>query len=277
MPRSRPLWRLAAHAILFVAALVMVVPLVWIVLTAFKERNEVFSLVPQWLPAHPTFNNFLGVLDAMPFWRYYWNTLVVAFGILAVQLVTITLAAYAFARMEFPGRDALFILLLVQLMIAPQSTVIQNYLTVTSLGLLDTKLAIMAPYLASAFGTFLLRQTFKGIPRELEEAAALDGCGGFRFLFHVAIPLALPGYLAFGLVSLTYHWNEFFWPLVVTETTNARTLTLGLGIFAQTAEGSADWTMLMAMTLMVIAVPLVLFLVFQKRFINSFMQSGLGG
>jgi sn-glycerol 3-phosphate transport system permease protein len=255
----------------------MVMPLVWIVLTAFKERNEIFSLVPQWLPAHPTFNNFLGVLDAMPFWRYYWNTLVVAFGILAVQLVTITLAAYAFARMEFWGRDVLFFLLLVQLMIAPQSTVVQNYITVTRLGLLDTKLAIMAPYLASAFGTFLLRQTFKGIPKELEEAADLDGCGGFRFLLHVAIPLALPGYLAFGLVSLTYHWNEFFWPLVVTETTKSRTLTLGLGIFAQTTEGSADWTMLMAATLMVIAVPLGLFLVFQKRFINSFMQSGLGG
>jgi len=275
--RSRPLWRVTVHAVLFGGALVMVMPLIWIVLTAFKERNEIFSLVPQWLPAHPTFNNFLGVLDAMPFWRYYWNTLVVAFGILAVQLVTITLAAYAFARMEFWGRDVLFILLLVQLMIAPQSTVVQNYITVTRLGLLDTKLAIMAPYLASAFGTFLLRQTFKGIPMELEEAAALDGCGGFRFLLHVAIPLALPGYLAFGLVSLTYHWNEFFWPLVVTETTRSRTLTLGLGIFAQTTEGSADWTMLMAATLMVIAVPLGLFLIFQKRFINSFMQSGLGG
>lgn len=275
--RSRPLWRVTVHAVLLGGALVMVMPLIWIVLTAFKERNEIFSLVPQWLPAHPTLNNFLGVLDAMPFWRYYWNTLVVAFGILAVQLVTITLAAYAFARMEFWGRDVLFILLLVQLMIAPQSTVVQNYITVTRLGLLDTKLAIMAPYLASAFGTFLLRQTFKGIPKELEEAAALDGCGGFRFLLHVAIPLALPGYLAFGLVSLTYHWNEFFWPMVVTESTRARTLTLGLGIFAQTTEGSADWTMLMAATLMVIAVPLGLFLVFQKRFINSFMQSGLGG
>ena len=275
--RSRSLWRVTVHAVLFGGALVMVMPLIWIVLTAFKERNEIFSLVPQWLPAHPTLNNFLGVLDAMPFWRYYWNTLVVAFGILAVQLVTITLAAYAFARMEFWGRDVLFILLLVQLMIAPQSTVVQNYITVTRLGLLDTKLAIMAPYLASAFGTFLLRQTFKGIPKELEEAAALDGCGGVRFLLHVAIPLALPGYLAFGLVSLTYHWNEFFWPLVVTETTRSRTLTLGLGIFAQTTEGSADWTMLMAATLMVIAVPLGLFLVFQKRFINSFMQSGLGG
>jgi len=274
---SRPLWRLAVHALLLVASLVMVVPLVWIVLTAFKERNEVFSQIPQWLPAHPTFHNFLGVLDAMPFWQYYWNTIVVAFGLLAVQLVTITLAAYAFARMEFRGRDVFFILLLVQLMIAPQSTVIQNYITVTRVGLLDTKLAIMAPYLASAYGTFLLRQTFKGIPKELEEAAALDGCGTFRFLLHVAIPLALPGYLAFGLVSITYHWNEFFWPLVVTETAKSRTLTLGLGVFAQTAEGSADWTMLMAMTLMVIAVPLIMFLVFQRRFINSFMQSGLGG
>jgi len=275
--RSRTAWSSAVHVILALVALIMIVPLVWIVLTAFKERNEVFSQIPQWLPAHPTFNNFLGVLDAMPFWQYYWNTLVVAFGLLAIQLVTVTLAAYAFARMEFWGRDVLFILLLVQLMIAPQSTVVQNYITVTRLGLLDTKFAIMAPYLASAYGTFLLRQTFKGIPKELEEAAALDGCGGIRFLLHVAIPLALPGYLAFGLVSITYHWNEFFWPLVVTETTKSRTLTLGLGIFAQTAEGSADWTMLMAMTLMVIAVPLVVFLIFQRRFINSFMQSGLGG
>jgi sn-glycerol 3-phosphate transport system permease protein len=275
--RSRAAWSPAVHFILALAALVMIVPLVWIILTAFKERNEVFSQVPQWLPAQPTFGNFFGVLDAMPFWQYYWNTIVVAFGLLALQLVTVTLAAYAFARMEFWGRDVLFILLLVQLMIAPQSTVVQNYITVTRLGLLDTKLAIMAPYLASAYGTFLLRQTFKGIPKELEEAAALDGCGGIRFLLHVAIPLALPGYLAFGLVSITYHWNEFFWPLVVTETTNSRTLTLGLGIFAQTAEGSADWTMLMAMTLMVIAVPLVVFLIFQRRFINSFMQSGLGG
>ncbi len=275
--RNRPLWRLTVHAMLFLGALVMVVPLLWIVLTAFKERNEVFSLVPQWLPARPTLNNFLGVLDSMPFWRYYWNTLVVAFGLLAIQLVTITLAAFAFARMEFPGRDVLFILLLVQLMIAPQSTVLQNYITLTGLGLLDTRLAIMAPYLASAFGTFLLRQTFKSIPKELEEAASLDGCGGLRFLLHVAIPVALPGYLAFALVSLTYHWNEFFWPLVITETNKARTLTLGLGIFAQTAEGTADWTLLMAATLMVIAVPLLCFLVFQRRFINSFMQSGLGG
>jgi sn-glycerol 3-phosphate transport system permease protein len=275
--RSRTAWSPAVHVILALAALAMIVPLVWIVLTAFKERNVVFSQIPQWLPAQPTFTNFLGVLDAMPFWQYYWNTIAVSFGLLAIQLVTVTLAAYAFARMTFPGRDLLFILLLVQLMIAPQSTVVQNYITVTRLGLLDTKLAIMAPYLASAYGTFLLRQTFKGIPKELEEAAALDGCGGIRFLLHVAIPLALPGYLAFGLVSITYHWNEFFWPLVVTETTKSRTLTLGLGIFAQTAEGSADWTMLMAMTLMVIAVPLIVFLVFQRRFINSFMQSGLGG
>ena len=275
--RSRPLWNFTAHGLLLLAALLMVLPFVWIALTALKERNEVFSLVPQWLPAHPTLKNFAGVLDAMPFWRYYWNTLVVTFGILGVQLVTITLAAYAFARMDFRGRDVLFMLFLVQLMIAPQSTVIQNYLTISSLGLLDTRLAIMAPYLASAFGTFLLRQTFKSLPKELEEAAWLDGCGGLRFLIHIAVPLAAPGYLAFALVSLTSHWNEFFWPLVVTETSKARTLTLGLGIFAQTAEGSADWTMLMAATLMVIAVPLALFLLFQRRFINSFMQSGLSG
>lgn len=273
--RSRPLWRVTVHAVLFGGALVMVMPLIWIVLTAFKERNEIFSLVPQWLPAHPTFNNFLGVLDAMPFWRYYWNTLVVAFGILAVQLVTITLAAYAFARMEFWGRDVLFILLLVQLMIAPQSTVVQNYITVTRLGLLDTKLAIMAPYLASAFGTFLLRQTFKGIPMELEEAAALDGCGGFRFLLHVAIPLALPGYLAFGLVSLTYHWNEFFWPLVVINSAKMKVVTIGLMSF--TNMYFIEYNLLTAAAVISILPILLIFLTLQRWVVQAVVMSGLKG
>ena len=271
------LWKTVVHVLLMLVALIMVLPLAWIVLTAFKERNEVFSLVPQWLPRKPTLKNFSEVLDAMPFWSYYWNTVVVAFGTLAVQFVTITPAAYAFGRLQFKGRDVLFMLFLVQLMIAPQSTIVQNYFTINKLGLLDTRLAIMAPYLASAYGTFLLRQTFKSIPQELEDSAKIDGCGGLRFLWHVAIPLSIPGYLAFSLVSLTYHWNEFFWPLVVTETNRARTLTLGLGILAQTSEGSADWTILMAATLMVISVPLLLFLLFQRHFIKSFMQSGIGG
>ncbi|PIE33698.1 ABC transporter permease [candidate division KSB3 bacterium] len=271
------LWKGTLHILLTCIALAMVLPLVWIVLTAFKERNEVFALVPQWLPKKPTLNNFFGVLDAMPFWSYYWNTVVVAFGTLAIQFITITPAAYAFGRLQFKGRDVLFMLFLVQLMIAPQSTIVQNYFTITKLGLLDTRLAIMAPYLASAYGTFLLRQTFKSIPQELEDSARIDGCGGLRFLWHVAAPLSIPSYLAFSLVSLTHHWNEFFWPLVITETSRARTLTLGLGIFAQTSEGSADWTTLMAATLMVIAGPLVMFLIFQKHFIGSFMQSGIRG
>lgn len=271
------LWRIIVHTLLILIALVMVLPFVWIALTAFKERNEVFSLVPQWLPRKPTLKNFSEVLDAMPFWSYYWNTIVVAFGTLAVQFVTITPAAYAFGRLRFKGRDVLFMLFLVQLMIAPQSTIVQNYFTINKLGLLDTRLAIMAPYLASAYGTFLLRQMFKSIPQELEDSAKIDGCGGLRFLWHIAVPLSIPGYLAFSLVSLTYHWNEFFWPLVITETNRARTLTLGLGILAQTSEGSADWTILMAATLMVISVPLLLFLVFQRHFIRSFMQSGIRG
>lgn len=265
------------HAFLLIASAGMLIPLLWIIATAFKEQSEVFSLAPQWLPSTPTWSNFPEAWEAMPFARYYWNTIVVTFGLLSVQLVTITLAAYAFARMKFWGSNFLFMLLLAQLMITPQSTFIPNYLTISRWGLLDTRLAIMLPYMASAFGVFLLRQTFKRIPQELEDAAVLDGCGGLRFLWYVAIPVSLPTYLAFTLVSLTYHWNEFFWPLLVTETSRSRTLTLGLGIFAQTSEGTANWPLLMAATLMVIAVPLVVFLIFQRRFINSFMHSGLGG
>lgn len=255
----------------------MLTPLAWIISTAFKQRRDVFSSTPSLLPDPIVFTNFVEVWDLMPFPRYYVNTIAISFGLFAVQIITVSLAAYAFARMEFPARDTIFLLFLTQLMIAPQSLIVPNYLTMSNLGLLDTRTAIALPYVASAFGTFLLRQTFKSIPRELEEAAFMDGCGRLRFLIQIAAPLSRPAYLAFALVSVTYHWNEFFWPLIVTNTARARPLTVGLGIFAQSAEGGAEWTLLMAGTVIVAGPLLLLFAFFQKWFISSFIQSGLKG
>lgn len=274
---TRALPGLAVHGPLMAISFVILVPLFWIVSTSLKERTDVFTPAPKWLPSPIVLVNFPDAWSLVPFQQYYVNTVLVAFGLLAVQFVTITLAAYVFARMEFRGRDTLFLLFITQLMIAPQSLIVPNYFTISRLGLLDTRTAIALPYVASAFGTFLLRQTFKTIPRELEEAAFMDGCSRLRFLVQIAAPLARPTYLAFALVSLTYHWNEFFWPLIVTNTPRARTLTVGLGIFAQSAEGGAEWTLLMAGTVIVIGPLLILFLVFQRSFINSFMYSGLKG
>jgi sn-glycerol 3-phosphate transport system permease protein len=277
MKSKERLITLALHAFMIVLAILVLAPLVWILVTAFKSRQDVFSQVPTWLPRKIVFSNFQEVWEMVPFAAYYKNTFLISFGLLGVQLITVTLAAYAFGRLQFKGRDTLFILFLTQLMIAPQSLIIPNYLTISSLGLLDTKVAVAAPYIASAFGTFLVRQTFMSMPKELEEAAFMDGCEGLSFLYHIGVPLVKPSLLAFSLVSLTHHWNEFFWPLIVTETSKSRTLTIGLGIFAQTAEGGAEWTLLMAATLLTIGPLLLTFLIFQKRFINSFMMSGLKG
>jgi len=216
------------------------------------------------------------VIFMAPFGLFLINTLIVVTGILAVQMVTVTLAAYVFARRQFRGANILFLLFLVQMMIPIHATFLPNFLTLRSLDLLNTRVAMMLPFFASGYGTFLLRQAFRQIPRDLEDAAVIDGCGGLRFLWHVLIPLAKPTLVAFGLISLVSHWNDYLWPLIVTDTPDVRTLTIGLGMFVQ-QESGADWTLLMAATVFVTAPLLVIFLVFQRKFIESFMFTGLKG
>jgi sn-glycerol 3-phosphate transport system permease protein len=245
--------------------------------TSLKDRAEVFSLVPQWLPKTPVFSNFAEAWGAAPFGQYYQNTILVTSGLVLVQLVTMTLAAYAFGRLTFPGRDTLFLLFLVQLMIPHQSLILPNYLTIKTLGLLDTRLAIALPYFGTAFGTFLLRQTFKSIPREFEHAARIDGCGHLRFLWHILVPLSRPTLIAFALVSIVTHWNDFFWPLIVTDTAKARTLPIGLAMLEKQVENGGEWTIMMAATIIVILPPMLVFLIFQRQFIQSFIHTGLKG
>ncbi len=264
----------AIHGILIVFSIMMIIPLIWAILTAFKPQVEFFTSSAV-IPQNPTLSNFSEAWSRLPFTRYLWNTVVFTVGLLLVQLCTLTLAAYAFARLQFKGRKILFYLFLTQLMIAPQSLILPNYLTIKFLGLLDTRLGVMMPYFASAFGTFLLRQAFLMIPNELENAARIDGCGNLRFLWHIGIPLVRPTLLAFSIISLVFHWSEFFWPFIITETPRARMLTVGLAMFSQQARSGAEWTLLMAITLLIITPPLVVFLVFQRGFINSFMRSGM--
>ena len=194
--------------------------------------------------------------------------------VLAAQLVLVTLAAYAFARFEFPGRNVLFALVLVQLMIMPDVLIVENYRTMTQLGLKDTILAIGLPYMASAFGIFLLRQTFKTMPRELDEAARVEGCTPLQTLWKVYVPLARPTYLAYALVSVSYHWNNFLWPLIITNSVESRPVTVGLQIFSATDQG-IDWSIITAATLLSTAPLLVAFLLFQKQFVASFMRAGI--
>ena len=209
-------------------------PLAYAVWTAFHPAEYSTRFTPG---APLTLENFAKAWAAAPFARYFVNTTLLVAMILAAQLVLCTLAAYAFARFRFPGRDVAFLLVLMQLMIMPDVLIVENYRTMSRLGLLDTLAGIGLPYMASAFGVFLLRQTFKTVPKELDEAARVEGAGPLLTLWRVYVPLARPVYIAYGLVSVSYHWNNFLWPLIVTNSVNSRPLTVGLQIFSSGDQG----------------------------------------
>ena len=226
------------------------------------------------LTAPLTMENFREAWEQAPFARYFFNTFMLVTSILAAQFVLCTLAAYAFARFEFPGRNVAFALVLVQLMIMPEVLIVENYRTMSHLGLVDTIAGIGLPYMASAFGIFLLRQTFKTVPKELDDAARVEGCSPMQVLWKVYVPLARPTYIAYGLVSISYHWNNFLWPLVITNSVTTRPLTVGLAIFGA-PESGVDWSIISAATLLAVAPLLVAFLLFQRQFVQSFMYAGI--
>jgi sn-glycerol 3-phosphate transport system permease protein len=260
-----------AVAAAWLLALLWLLPLLFAVWAAIHPAAYTTRFEPT---APLTLENFARAWSRAPFARYYLNTVLLVTSILAAQLVLVTLAAYAFARFAFAGRDAAFGLVLIQLMIVPEVLIVENYRTMSRLGLVDSILGIGLPYMASAFGIFLLRQTFKTIPRELDEAAQVEGCGILRILWTVYVPLARPTYLAYGLVSVSYHWNNFLWPLVVTNSVETRPLTVGLAIFGA-PESGVDWSIITAGTLISVGPLLVAFLLFQRQFVQSFMHAGI--
>jgi sn-glycerol 3-phosphate transport system permease protein len=221
-----------------------------------------------------TLDNFAAAWRAAPFSRYLLNTVMLVTLILAAQFVLCTVAAFAFARLTFPGRDLLFGVVLLQLMVMPDVLLVENYRTLARLHLVDTIPAIALPYLGSAFGIFLLRQTFMTIPQPLDDAARMEGCGLLARLWRVYVPLAKPTYIAYGLVLVSYHWNNFLWPLIITDSVTTRPLTVGLSVFATTDQG-IDWSIVTAATLMTSAPLLVAFLLFQRQFVQSFMRAGI--
>ena len=246
-------------------------PLAYAVWTAFHPAEFSTRFVPT---APLTLENFVKAWAAAPFARYFLNTVLLVTMILGAQLVLCTLAAYAFARFDFAGRTTAFLLVLVQLMILPDVLIVENYRTMSRLGLLDTLGGIGLPYMASAFGIFLLRQTFKTVPKELDEAARVEGASALQVLWRVYVPLARPVYLAYGLVSVSYHWNNFLWPLIVTNSVQSRPLTVGLQVFSSGDQG-VDWSIITAATLMTSGPLLVAFLLFQRQFVQSFMRAGI--
>ena len=255
----------------WVLAVLWMLPLIYAFWSAFHPpeyatRFELFAPL--------SLENFRVAWNQAPFARYFLNTFILVTTVLAAQFILCTLAAYAFARFEFPGKSIAFVFVLLQLMIMPEVLIVENYVTMSNLGLVDTITGIGLPYMASAFGIFLLRQTFKTIPKELEDAARVEGCTRLQILWKVYVPLARPTYVAYGLVSVSYHWNNFLWPLVITNSVNTRPLTVGLAIFGA-PESGVDWSIITAGTLLAVAPLLIAFLLFQRQFVQSFMHAGI--
>ncbi|MEE8627102.1 MULTISPECIES: carbohydrate ABC transporter permease [Methylobacterium] len=273
-PVTREVTPQIARLVVAGLALVWAVPFWWMLVAAFRPAGSGAdaSLLPS---LAPTLANFAEAWASADFPLYFLNSLAICAGILVVQLVTASLAGYVFARLEFPGRGILFALFLVQLMLVPVVLLVPNLKTVAALGLYDTLPGVMAPYFATAFGTFLMRQSFREVPRELEDAAMIDGAGWWARIRLIYLPLTKPALVAFSIVSVTSHWNEFLWPLMVINSPDRRPLTLGLASFTLSAEGMQAWGLIAAGTFLVSLPLLAAFLIFQRRFVNSFLASGI--
>lgn len=281
-PISTSKW--LVNALTITLCIVWAIPILWAIIVSLRPREDALGRGDIWFGEHLSVESYQIVNQLAPFFphvedgqltaSYYQNTLQYVLTTLAVQLITIPLAAFAFVHFEFPGKKILFYLILAQMMIPTASLLVPNFVTIREMGLYDTTLAIAIPYFGSAFGTFLMRQAFLEVPTELVEAGQIDGCRWYHLLWHVYLPPSRSTLIAFGLVSVSFHWNSLLWPLVVTSD-KARPLTMGLLRFTQLTDIGAQWSLIMAATLIIVAPLLLIFLIFQRQFIQSFMHSGI--
>lgn len=270
---SRP-WRIIGQILLFSLAATIVIPLLLVVFTSFKPPNEIYAGLP-W-PQSPTLQNYVDVFEKLSLAIYLWNSIATTALRVAGQLVLAVLAAYAFARFEFPGRGLLFALTLGAMMIPHQLTFLPIYLMITKLGWFDTWAALIVPNLAMPLAVLLLRQHLLSFPRELYDAASMDGAGELRILWSVVLPNLKPILAALTIVLFVDCWNEYFWPLVVTETDAAMTAQIGVRRFLNAEQGDDLGPLMAAMTL--VSLPaLAVFLFFQRQIIQTFVSVGVKG
>lgn len=272
---DRRFWQRIGDVVMVIIGLVWLAPLVFAILMSVRPPEEPVSNGNIFVGSTITTENYEAALKVAPWPLHLLNSVIFAAGVLIIQLFTVTFAGYAFARLTFPGRNLLLLLVLLQIMIPVGVLLVQNFATIRSLKLFDTQLALMIPYWGSAFGVLLLRQTFREVPYELEEAARIDGASWGQVMRHVYIPLSIPAYVSFAIVSISSHWNEFLWPFIVTRSEEVRPLTVGLNKLFSSSEIGANYGQLMAGTMIAIAPLFVLFLIFQRRFIESFATSGM--
>lgn len=271
--RRRVAWRsVAATASLAVGALGMVFPFAWTVITSITTGGTVLSS-PHLIPQHAGLDGYRKLFDDLPFWRIMLNSLGLAIASTALLLTTSALAAYAFARFEFRGKNVVFVGYLATLMVPQQVLVVPLFIEMRRFDLVDTYAGVLAPTIASAFGVFLLRQSIAVVPRELDEAAFIDGAGHLRVFVQIVLPLIRPGLATYGLFAFMSSWNAFLWPLVIIRSPEFMTLPLGLATL--NGEHQTEWNAVMAGSVMSIVPMLLLYLVAQRHIVQSVAQAGL--
>ena len=261
------------HLILFIGAVIMIVPFLWMILTAFKSVSESTQLNPFIIiPSVWRLDAFKSVITKMNLFRLYWNTLILIIGRIICAVVTASLAGYALGRLKFKGRDIAFALVLFQMMVPPQIFIIPQYLIISKLGMLNTTFALLFPGLVTAFGTFLLRQAFMALPKDLEQAAILDGCNTGRIFLSIMAPLTKSSMTALGIFTALFAFKELMWPLVVN--TDQNTMPLSAALAKLQGQFAANYPELMAASFLACLPMIVIYIVFQKQFIAGVATSG---
>lgn len=265
--------RVLHYALLAVLGFVMLVPFIWMVSTSLMSEIEVYQFPPRLFPAEPKWSNYGNALSLLPFGRFFWNSIVVTLAAVLGQLLTCSMAAYAFARLRFRGRDTLFGVFLGTMMVPSIVTLIPAYLIINAFGWMNTYWALFTPILTSVWGIFLLRQFFQTLPRDYEDAARLDGAGEWTIYWRVILPLSRPALATLAVFAFMNTWKDFLWPLLVTTRNDMRTVEVGIAMFS-TLHGT-NWPYQMAAAVVVLAPILVLFLLTQRYFIDGISLSGL--
>ena len=263
------------YIILFVIGITMIFPFLWMLSTSLKEPSQIFAASSSIIPSPIVFRNYLDTWKAIPFGRFYINSIVVALAVTFGQLLTSSMAAYAFARLKFPGRDKIFFAYLATMMVPGMVTMIPVFVLLKELNWLDSYKALIMPAIFTAYGTFMLRQFFMTLPSELEDAAKIDGCSLWRIYWQIILPLSKPALATLGTFTFLGSWQNFIWPLIVTSSEEMKTLPIGLSYFQDMY--STNWTMLMAASVIVL-LPALLVFIFNQRFITKgIAMSGLKG
>jgi sn-glycerol 3-phosphate transport system permease protein len=269
-------WRIAGHAGIALMVIVIGIPMFWMATASLKTLPEIRTFPPVWLPLSPRWQNYADAWRSAPFDRFFLNSIVTTLLASGAKLINAVLCAYALAYLRFPGRNLVFLVILTALMIPVQVTILPNYLTVADLGWINSYQGIVVPEFGVAFGTFLLRQHFLTLPREVMDAARVDGAGHLRTLWSVALPLSRPIIATLTLLTAVGRWNDYLWPLVVTSTKEMRTLPIGIA-WMYDVEGNTQWGIVMAGVVMVILPVLILFVWTQKHLVEGIASGAVKG